>query len=108
MAVTDIEPLGSEVEVDLRRAIEHLCEPGVITAVVQPIVRPADMVVVGYEALARMPIDPRRPPDWWLDIASAFGLRKQARVGLPRRCNPARCPARGTDALRQRQPFDDR
>ncbi len=77
MAVTDIEPPGSEVEVDLRRAIEHLCEPGVITAVVQPIVRPADMVVVGYEALARMPIDPRRPPDWWLDVASEFGLRKQ-------------------------------
>lgn len=77
VAVTDTEPLRSEVEVDLRRAIEHLCEPGVITAVVQPIVRPSDLVVVGYEALARMPFDPRRPPDWWLDVASEFGLRKQ-------------------------------
>ena len=75
--LTDAERSRSEVEVDLRRAIEHLCEPGVITAVVQPIVRPADMVVVGYEALARMPIDPRHPPDWWLDRASEFGLRKR-------------------------------
>jgi EAL domain-containing protein (putative c-di-GMP-specific phosphodiesterase class I) len=61
----------------LRTAVEHLCEPGVITAVVQPIVRPADMVVVGYEALARMPVEPRHPPDWWLEVAARFGLRQQ-------------------------------
>ncbi len=62
---------------DLRRSVERLCEPGVITPVVQPIVRPADLVVVGYEVLARMPIEPRQPPNWWLDVASEFGLRHQ-------------------------------
>ncbi len=61
----------------LRAAVERLCEPGVITAVVQPIVRPADMVVVGYEALARMPLEPYHPPDWWLDVAAELGLRHQ-------------------------------
>lgn len=44
---------------------------------VQPIVRPADMVVVGYEALARMSAAPQHPPDWWLELASGFGLRKR-------------------------------
>ena len=77
MTVTDVERPRPEVSGDLRPAVEHLCEPGVITAVVQPIVRPSDMVVVGYEALARMPGDPQRPPDWWLDVAAEFGLRKR-------------------------------
>ena len=77
MTVTDIGRSRSDADVDLRRAVEHLCEPGVITAVVQPIVRPSDVVVVGYEALARMPGDPQRPPDWWLEVASDFGLRKR-------------------------------
>ncbi len=77
VTVTGIDGPRTDMEVDLRGVIEHLCEPGVITAVVQPIVRPTDMVVVGYEALARMPVDPRHPPDWWLDVASGFGLRKR-------------------------------
>jgi EAL domain-containing protein (putative c-di-GMP-specific phosphodiesterase class I)/putative methionine-R-sulfoxide reductase with GAF domain len=64
-------------DLDLRASLEQLCEPGVITAVVQPIVRPADLVVVGYEALARMPVVPHRPPDWWLDVASELGLRRR-------------------------------
>jgi EAL domain-containing protein (putative c-di-GMP-specific phosphodiesterase class I)/putative methionine-R-sulfoxide reductase with GAF domain len=80
------------VEFDLRDSVEHLCQPGVITAVAQPIVRPADMVVVGYEALARMPIAPKNPPDWWLEVASALGMRHElelaccaaaARLGPP-------------------------
>ncbi len=61
----------------MRAAVERLCEPGVITAVVQPIVRPADMVVVGYEALARMPLEPYHPPDWWLNVADELGMRHQ-------------------------------
>jgi len=65
------------VDAGLRAAVERLCEPGTITAVVQPIVRPADMVVVGYESLARMPGAPQRPPNWWLDVASEFDLRHE-------------------------------
>jgi EAL domain-containing protein (putative c-di-GMP-specific phosphodiesterase class I)/putative methionine-R-sulfoxide reductase with GAF domain len=33
------------------------------------------MVVVGYEALARMPVTPQKGPDWWLDAADQCGLR---------------------------------
>ena len=77
---------------DLRPTVEHLCEPGVIEMVVQPVVRPADMAVVGYEALARMPVTPQRPPDWWLRVASELDLRPRlelaclaaaARLGPP-------------------------
>ncbi len=59
----------------IRRAVQFLCEPGVIEAFVQPVVRPADQLIVGYEALARMPVDPVRAPDWWLAKAAEIGLR---------------------------------
>jgi len=75
VTVTDTELARLAVDPELRAAVERLCEPGVITAVVQPVVRPADMVVIGYEALARMPLEPRRPPNWWLDLASELNMR---------------------------------
>jgi hypothetical protein len=39
----------------LRASIDGLCVPGVLTAVVQPIVSLSDLSVVGYEALPRVP-----------------------------------------------------
>ncbi len=65
---------------EIRQAIQRLCQPGAIESVVQPIVRSADQLVVGYEALARMPIEPRRPPDWWLARADEVGLRRELEV----------------------------
>lgn len=55
--------------------VQLLCEPGVVQSVVQPVVRPADQLIVGYEALARMPLEPAQPPDWWLARAEEVGLR---------------------------------
>jgi EAL domain-containing protein (putative c-di-GMP-specific phosphodiesterase class I)/putative methionine-R-sulfoxide reductase with GAF domain len=71
------EPIGAEREgtVADRSTIQLLCEPGVVQAVVQPVVRPADQLIVGYEALARMPLEPLQPPDWWLARAAEVGLR---------------------------------
>jgi EAL domain-containing protein (putative c-di-GMP-specific phosphodiesterase class I)/putative methionine-R-sulfoxide reductase with GAF domain len=66
-----------KIDTGLREAVGRLCEPGAVTAVVQPIVRPADMVVVGYESLARMPGAPPRPPNWWLEAASELDLRHE-------------------------------
>ena len=60
---------------DLEGTIEGLCQPGALVAVVQPIVRLTDMVVVGYEALTRVPLEPVRGPDWWLARAGELGLR---------------------------------
>ncbi len=77
----DVEP-GDLLAI--RDLIEHLCEPGVVEAVVQPVVRPADQLIVGYEALARMPIAPARPPDWWLARADDVGLRSRLEVACLR------------------------
>jgi EAL domain-containing protein (putative c-di-GMP-specific phosphodiesterase class I)/putative methionine-R-sulfoxide reductase with GAF domain len=55
--------------------VKELCQPGRLQSVVQPIVRTADGVIIGYEALARMPMEPQRPPNWWLDRAGEAGLR---------------------------------
>ena len=64
----------------VRQSIQQLCEPGVVQSVVQPVVRPSDHLIVGYEALARMPLEPSRPPDWWLAKAEQFGLRRDLEV----------------------------
>jgi EAL domain-containing protein (putative c-di-GMP-specific phosphodiesterase class I)/putative methionine-R-sulfoxide reductase with GAF domain len=66
--------------VAIGRAIEHLCRPGVVEAFVQPVVRPADQLVVGYEALARMPVEPFRSPYWWLVEAERIGLRTDLEI----------------------------
>jgi EAL domain-containing protein (putative c-di-GMP-specific phosphodiesterase class I)/putative methionine-R-sulfoxide reductase with GAF domain len=60
-----------------RATIEDLCLPGRLAAVVQPIVRLTDMVVVGYEALTRVTLEPVRGPDWWLEQATGFALRSR-------------------------------
>ena len=77
---TEIRGVEPDNPVAMRAAIEHLCEQGVVEAFVQPVVRPADQVVVGYEALARMPIEPLHAPDWWLARADEIGMRSQLEV----------------------------
>jgi EAL domain-containing protein (putative c-di-GMP-specific phosphodiesterase class I)/putative methionine-R-sulfoxide reductase with GAF domain len=76
------ERLGVELDSHVadRRMIELLCEPGIVQSVVQPVVRPADQLIVGYEALARMPLEPVRPPDWWLAKAEEVGLRSKLEI----------------------------
>ncbi len=64
----------------VRSSIELLCRPGVVQSVVQPVVRPSDQLIVGYEALARMPVEPLQPPDWWLARAEQVGLRRDLEV----------------------------
>jgi EAL domain-containing protein (putative c-di-GMP-specific phosphodiesterase class I)/putative methionine-R-sulfoxide reductase with GAF domain len=59
----------------LRDRVALLCQPGHIHAVVQPVVRTSDGVVLGYEALARMQLEPFQPPNWWLERAAELGQR---------------------------------
>jgi len=80
VTVTDASPARPDADDALRAAVLDLCRPGRIVSVVQPIVRPADMAVVGYEALARMQGEPPRPPDWWLAAAAGLGLRHELEV----------------------------
>jgi EAL domain-containing protein (putative c-di-GMP-specific phosphodiesterase class I)/putative methionine-R-sulfoxide reductase with GAF domain len=63
-----------------KKSIDLLCQPGRLHSVVQPVVRTSDGLVLGYEALARMPIDPPQPPNWWLDRASELGLRSALEI----------------------------
>ncbi len=72
--------VGQDGPATVRQSIQRLCEPGVVQSVVQPVVRPSDQLIVGYEALARMPLEPARPPDWWLAKAEQFGLRRHLEV----------------------------
>lgn len=77
---TDSTEARPRLDERLVATARDLCQPGALQAVVQPIVRPADMTVVGYEALARMPVEPHRPPNWWLEVAGAIGLRHDLEV----------------------------
>jgi len=84
VALTEVPRSAIATERQLRAAISRLCEPGAIKTVVQPIVRTSDMAIVGYEALARMPIEPLHPPDWWLEQASSVGLRHKLEMACLR------------------------
>jgi EAL domain-containing protein (putative c-di-GMP-specific phosphodiesterase class I) len=64
----------------LRASIDGLCVPGVLTAVVQPLVNLADMNIVGFEALTRVPASPPGAPDWWLERAGELGMRQRLEV----------------------------
>ena len=59
----------------LKKSVELLCEPGRVHSVVQPLVRTSDGLILGYEALARMAVEPLQPPNWWLERAAELGLR---------------------------------
>src|ERR1700684_3907503 len=64
----------------LRASIDGLCVPGVLSAVVQPIVRLSDLSIVGYEALARIPARPANAPDWWLERAGELEMRAKLEI----------------------------
>ena len=46
----------------------------------QPLVALADMNVVGFEALTRVPASPPGAPDWWLKRAEELGMRQRLEV----------------------------
>jgi diguanylate cyclase (GGDEF)-like protein len=51
-----------------------------VATAVQPIVRLEDHVTVGYEALARVSVDPALGPLWWLERADEMGMRARLEV----------------------------
>lgn len=63
-----------------RRRLERVraaLEPGAIVPVFQPIVDLVSTRVVGYEALSRFQLEPRRGPDAWLAEAAEVGLQEE-------------------------------
>ncbi len=75
-----------------------LLEPGAIRAVFQPIVRLADLGVIGYEGLSRFPTPPglvALPPDVTLAAAERAGLREELEVACWAAIAAAGVPPRG-------------
>jgi PAS domain S-box-containing protein len=58
----------------LRDQVQHVLDEEGIDPALQPIVELASGAVVGYEALARFPSIPSRPPDVWFAHAVEVGL----------------------------------
>ena len=86
------------------QSIQLLCEPGVVQSVVQPVVRPADQLIVGYEALARMPVEPVQPPGLVAGQGRAVRSPTRSGGGLPGRRGRPRAHPRRAAAVRQPQP----
>ncbi|WP_250443976.1 EAL domain-containing protein [Actinotalea sp. C106] len=68
---SDVLDLPADVE-DLVASLLH---PGGIRTVFQPVVRVADGVIIGYEALSRSTAMPSLSPAAWLEAADAAGRR---------------------------------
>ncbi len=69
--------VGEEVERTRLRRIASALEPGVLSIVFQPIVELHGRQRVGFEALARFPLEPVRSPDRWFSEAREAGLGDQ-------------------------------
>ena len=69
--------VGEEVERTRLRHIASALEPGVLSIVFQPIVELHGRQPVGFEALARFPLEPVRSPDRWFSEAREAGLGDQ-------------------------------
>lgn len=84
--------LGATDPADPAAEIDSILERGSIAMVYQPIFELHGRSIVGYEALARFGVEPRRPPNLWFDDAASVGLRREleltalssALAGLPK------------------------
>jgi diguanylate cyclase (GGDEF)-like protein len=63
-----------------RAAVRALLRRRTIAPFYQPIVRFGPDEIVGYEALARIPVAPHRGPDLWLRAAASVGLRAELEI----------------------------
>lgn len=64
--------------------VDRALAPGALRADYQPIVELATGRVMGYEALARFEIEPRRSPDRWFAAAEEAGLREELELAAVR------------------------
>jgi EAL domain-containing protein (putative c-di-GMP-specific phosphodiesterase class I) len=88
--IEDAVSFGNEL-LEKRQRIEALIESRNVTMVYQPIYRLADNRLMNFEALARIPGDPIRPPDVWFNeaievergIALELMAVEEALKGLP-------------------------
>lgn len=58
----------------LRLQVQQVLDERAIEPVLQPIIRLGSGEIIGYEALARFPLVPSRPPNVWFQHAAQIGL----------------------------------
>lgn len=69
----EAEVVAERQAAKVRTAVDDVIDQGLLDVVFQPIVDAATRVPVGFEALARIPVEPYRPPDEWMADAVAAG-----------------------------------
>lgn len=80
-----VEQQGIERRRAIEARIDGVLRQGGLSLVYQPIVRLADSLVVGYEALARFTPPPDLPPDRWFADAEEVGRRLELELQALRR-----------------------
>lgn len=70
----DREHVAREQIAERTRLVERALEPGAFEIYLQPICTLIGGEALGYEALARFSLEPRRTPDKWFADAAAVGL----------------------------------
>ncbi|MBO1751475.1 EAL domain-containing protein [Actinotalea sp. BY-33] len=69
-----------DLPADVEDLVASLLHPGGIRTVFQPVVRVADGVIIGYEALSRSTTMPHLSPAAWLEAADAVGRRLEVEL----------------------------
>lgn len=81
---------GSPERVNLKRArIRAALGPGALEIVLHPVVKLEDRVPIGYEALSRFRLEPRRPPNEWFAEAWGVGLGLELEIAALEASLPA-------------------
>jgi len=68
------EKAEAQVREERRARVQRVIKEGLLTLAYQPIVDLSSRRPVGYEALARFPVEPVRGPDRWFEDALDIGL----------------------------------
>jgi PAS domain S-box-containing protein len=78
VTLREVERMAAEEDIEqLRRQVQRVLDYRGIEPVFQRIVALGTGVTVGYEALARFPLNPSRPPNVWFEQAARVGLGQE-------------------------------
>lgn len=72
-------------EKDIEHRVRAVLDEQRYTLVYQPIIRLEPHELVGYEALARFPVEPVRAPDQWFCEAAEVGLQEELELAVLRK-----------------------
>lgn len=74
-----------KIEEEIHARLRDLLDAQRYTIVYQPIIKLEPHGLVGYEALARFPVEPVRTPDQWFSEAAEIGLQEELELAVLRK-----------------------